>query len=77
MTNFILAMAQYPEVLGKAQKEIDSIVGTGRLPDFSDRPHLPYGQPCYPFDLYPFNTKFSSQCCALRDLALDSPRPTQ
>lgn len=31
-----------PEVQRRAQAEIDSIVGTGRLPDFSDRPSLPY-----------------------------------
>lgn len=31
-----------PEVLHKAQAEIDSIVGNERLPTFSDREHLPY-----------------------------------
>ena len=35
-------MALYPEVQKKAQAEIDSIVGTNRLPDFDDRPFLPY-----------------------------------
>lgn len=35
-------MAQHPEILTKAQKEIDSVVGNSRLPTFEDRPHLPY-----------------------------------
>ncbi|EDR10143.1 uncharacterized protein LACBIDRAFT_248415 [Laccaria bicolor S238N-H82] len=39
---FFLAMAMYPEVLRKAQAEIDAVVGINRLPDFNDRPYLPY-----------------------------------
>jgi len=39
---FILAMLLHPEVQKEAQKEIDSVIGSGRLPDFSDRPLLPY-----------------------------------
>ena len=35
-------MAMYPEAQRKAQAEIDTVVGTHRLPDFNDRPHLPY-----------------------------------
>ena len=35
-------MALYPEVQKKAQAEIDSVVGQNRLPDFHDRPSLPY-----------------------------------
>ena len=35
-------MALYPEVQKKAQAEIDTIVGPNRLPDFHDRPSLPY-----------------------------------
>ena len=37
-----LAMALYPEVQKKAQEEIDAVVGPNRLPDFEDRPFLPY-----------------------------------
>ncbi|KAJ7250711.1 cytochrome P450 [Mycena rebaudengoi] len=40
--HFLLAMILHPEVLAKAQKEIDTVVGTNRLPTFSDRPSLPY-----------------------------------
>ena len=35
-------MALYPEVQKKAQAEIDTIIGPNRLPDFHDRPSLPY-----------------------------------
>ena len=35
-------MALYPEVQKKAQAEIDNVVGPNRLPDFHDRPSLPY-----------------------------------
>jgi len=37
-----LAMTLYPEVQKKAQAEIDAVVGPNRLPDFHDRPSLPY-----------------------------------
>lgn len=39
---FVLAMCHYPEVQAKAQAELLAIVGTDRLPEFSDRPNLPY-----------------------------------
>lgn len=35
-------MTCYPEVLKRAQEEIDRVVGTDRLPSFSDRSKLPY-----------------------------------
>jgi hypothetical protein len=35
-------MALYPEVQKKAHAEIDAVVGPNRLPDFHDRPSLPY-----------------------------------
>ena len=35
-------MALHPEVQKKAQAEIDAVVGLNRLPDFEDRPYLPY-----------------------------------
>ncbi|RPD61609.1 cytochrome P450 [Lentinus tigrinus ALCF2SS1-6] len=37
-----VAMTLYPEVLKKAQAELDSVVGLTRLPDFSDQPALVY-----------------------------------
>ncbi|KAF2875650.1 cytochrome P450 [Massariosphaeria phaeospora] len=39
---FFLAMSMFPEVQRKAQEEIDRVVGTARLPSFSDRDSLPY-----------------------------------
>jgi hypothetical protein len=35
-------MILFPEVLKKAQAEIDAVVGNDRLPSFSDRENLPY-----------------------------------
>ncbi|THC96012.1 hypothetical protein EYZ11_004511 [Aspergillus tanneri] len=42
ITSFFLAMMLYPEAQKRAQAEIDSIVGTDRLPDYEDRDNLPY-----------------------------------
>ncbi|KAI0366792.1 cytochrome P450 [Pilatotrama ljubarskyi] len=39
---FFLAMAMHPELQRKAQAELDAVVGSHRLPDFSDREALPY-----------------------------------
>ncbi|KAG2039830.1 cytochrome P450 [Suillus americanus] len=39
---FLIAMILNPEVQTKAHAEIDRVVGRGRLPDFNDRPALPY-----------------------------------
>ncbi|KAH9977456.1 cytochrome P450, partial [Russula compacta] len=35
-------MALYPDVLKRAQAELDEVVGHDRLPLLSDRPRLPY-----------------------------------
>ncbi|KXN89188.1 Fumitremorgin C synthase [Leucoagaricus sp. SymC.cos] len=39
---FVLAMLLYPEVMKEAQKTIDTIVGSSRLPGFEDLDSLPY-----------------------------------
>jgi len=39
---FILAMICYPDVMKKAQAQIDSVVGRSRLPTFKDLDSLPY-----------------------------------
>lgn len=44
---FVLAMLLYPEVQQRAQAEINSVVGTDRLPDFEDRASLPYVEAVY------------------------------
>lgn len=35
-------MVLHPAVMRRAQEELDTVVGTDRLPTFSDRPNLPY-----------------------------------
>lgn len=35
-------MCTHPEAQAKAQAELDEVVGTERMPDFSDRDRLPY-----------------------------------
>jgi len=42
VSHFLLAMVAHPEALAQAQKEIDAVVGSERLPTFTDRPNLPY-----------------------------------
>ncbi|KAI0334306.1 cytochrome P450 [Cubamyces sp. BRFM 1775] len=39
---FLFCMTRHPQVLRKAQEEMDRVVGNDRLPDFSDRESLPY-----------------------------------
>ncbi|KAF5536033.1 cytochrome p450 [Fusarium mexicanum] len=39
---FILNMVLHPEIQDKAQQELDAVIGSNRLPDFSDRPALVY-----------------------------------
>lgn len=40
--SFFLAMTLFPEAQKKAQAEIDAVVGSDRLPTFTDRDSLPY-----------------------------------
>ncbi|KAF9218869.1 cytochrome P450 [Gyrodon lividus] len=42
ISHFILAMVQHPEVLKRAQAEVDAVVGQNRLPACKDRELLPY-----------------------------------
>lgn len=42
LSSFFLAMTRHPEVVKKAQEEIDRVVGNSRLPDFNDRSSLAY-----------------------------------
>lgn len=39
---FILNMVLHPEIQGRAQRELDEVVGPGRLPTFVDRSRLTY-----------------------------------
>ncbi len=40
-------MIKHPEVQRKAQAEIDLVISSTRLPDFEDRPALPYLEAIY------------------------------
>lgn len=42
LNNVILACLLYPEVVKGAHEELDRVVGSDRMPDFSDEPNLPY-----------------------------------
>jgi len=42
LSAFTLAMLIHPEVQAKAHAEIDAAIGHDRLPEFEDRPSLPY-----------------------------------
>ncbi|KAJ7704761.1 cytochrome P450 [Mycena rosella] len=42
LKGFLLAMILYPDVQVAAQKELDAVIGSDRLPDSSDRAQLPY-----------------------------------
>ncbi|KAK7046381.1 cytochrome P450 [Favolaschia claudopus] len=42
MESFFVAMSVYPQVQERAHTELMNVVGTTRLPGFSDRPYLPY-----------------------------------
>jgi cytochrome P450 len=42
VVTFFGAMVMHPEIQKKAQMEIDSVVGEGRLPTFGDQEKLPY-----------------------------------
>lgn len=42
LNNFVLAMTLNPDVMRKAQEELDRFVGRGRLPTWSDEKDLPY-----------------------------------
>jgi cytochrome P450 len=39
---FFRVLVLYPEVQKRAQKELDAVTGDLRLPDYTDRPRLPY-----------------------------------
>ncbi|KAL1740755.1 cytochrome P450 [Schizophyllum fasciatum] len=42
MIIFIFAIVNHPEVQARAKAELDAVVGPSRMPDFADRPNLPY-----------------------------------
>ncbi|EUC59551.1 cytochrome P450 family oxidoreductase [Rhizoctonia solani AG-3 Rhs1AP] len=47
ISTFFIAMLHYPEVQKAAQAEIDRVVGSDRLPSFTDHDSLPYVEAIY------------------------------
>jgi cytochrome P450 len=44
--DFILAVLAFPDVLKKAQEEVDRVCGPGRMPTLEDREQMPYIEAC-------------------------------
>jgi hypothetical protein len=42
LMTFFIAMLLYPDIQKKARDELDSVIGRERLPNFEDRPRLPF-----------------------------------
>ncbi|THH09691.1 hypothetical protein EW145_g1830 [Phellinidium pouzarii] len=42
LCTFVLAMLHFPDVIRKAQAELDSVIGANRMPEFDDHDSLPY-----------------------------------
>lgn len=42
MSTLFLVLAKYPHIQERAQTELDSVIGRDRLPEYDDRPRLPY-----------------------------------
>ncbi|KAF5346843.1 hypothetical protein D9756_010614 [Leucocoprinus leucothites] len=40
--NFFAVLLLFPDIQEKAQAEVDSVIGSGRLPELSDKPNMPY-----------------------------------
>ena len=40
--SFFLAATLHPEIVRLGQQELDEVLGGDRLPEFSDKPRLPY-----------------------------------
>ncbi|PUU80910.1 cytochrome P450 [Tuber borchii] len=44
--DFMMALLAFPDVLKKAQEEVDRVCGTSRLPTLDDRDQMPYIEAC-------------------------------
>ncbi|KAH8113801.1 cytochrome P450 [Phellopilus nigrolimitatus] len=61
LMSFILMMARNPNVVKRAQLDIDRVVGDGRLPTMEDRTNLPYID-CILKEVFSHNSKYISNC---------------
>ena len=46
LLSFLLAVIQQPDILAKAQRDVDSVCGTERSPNSDDINKLPYLRAC-------------------------------
>ncbi|KAF9260434.1 cytochrome P450 [Marasmius fiardii PR-910] len=74
---FILAMVLHPQIQAHAQRELDEVIGSSRLPDFSDReilPHRTVSDDLYEGHLIPGGSTIVANVWAvLRDESLYGP----
>lgn len=42
MLGCVKALILFPDVQEKAHEELERVIGSGRLPNWNDRPNLPY-----------------------------------
>lgn len=77
----MLAMLQHPEVQERARAEIDAVVGTNRLPNFNDRPNLPYVEAILmetlrKYAVAPLGEYFNDDACINPQVPLGIPHAT-
>lgn len=80
MQVLVLAMVLHPDVQKRAHAEIQAVVGSERLPAYSDRPNLPYIEAVYRETLrwhpvLPFCTCFVREVTSYLTLGCHSGRP--
>lgn len=44
LASFVLCIASHPKIQRRAQKDIDQVIGSDRVPSIEDIDHLPYIQ---------------------------------
>lgn len=69
-------MCLYPDIQRKGQAELDAVL-KGRLPEFNDRPSLPYISAMVKETMrWLLVTPFGMLFCSFSALILSSPRPS-
>ena len=63
LLSFVLAVIQQPEILKKAQTEIDAVCGTDRSPTPDDLSNLPYLKACMT-EVCPLSPKCTTVPCS-------------
>ena len=73
---FIYTMTLFPDKQAKAQQELDAVVGSNRLPSFSDRSSLPYVEAMFQEVLRYRHLSRVSFICALRRMVVPDGIPS-